>query len=214
MKKAYNPEEEDINNTAYIVKVSISFIVIVLLIAFTIFMGIQYMQQRKLKSLEQDIVSLAKSSQSYVDLQKKFDSKLDTEKYGNKYITPILPSSFQGANITHPLGGNTVIGRSEMSGNKDSELFITLRDVPTKNKCIELVNLLDNEFPVIAVGENDEKNFGINTGMFVKSNYSNRNLSPQHLELTCLNYSQKTGKVNITVWITADTKFINKNLSE
>lgn len=211
-KKAYNPDkEQDTSDAAYLVKLIIVILLSAGAIGFTGLSGYKFWQKKQLVSLEENMLIFAESAQKYSNLQSEFNPKLDTSKYGIENISSIIPKGFKGEKMIHTFGGETVVGISEMNGIPSTELFITIKDIPKEKNCIEFVNLLDKTFPVIAVGKGAPEYIGVNTGMFVKSNYANRVLNQQHLAETCFTDSQQNGKVNITVWFTTKTPITSKN---
>lgn len=208
-KQPYNNLDET-QDIAYLVKVGLVAVLLISACGFGGYQGYQYWNKQKVVNLEQDTLVFIEAAQKYVDLNKNFLTNIDTKKHGNEYIRSILPSSFKGANITHSLGGDTVVGLTGMSGVPNHELYLTFKDVPVKH-CVPLVLEFNKNLPVIAVGEPISTAEGVNTGMFVKSNYAQRELNESHLIATCTEKAGVIGKVNITVWATSQTDLITKN---
>lgn len=203
-------EDENTNDMVFLAKIIFGGVLVMGLLTTAGFVGYQFWQSWQVSNLKNETLELAEIAQKYVDIEKRFNPQLDTSLHGSKYISSILPKNYQGAKLEHSLEGEIVVGRSGMSGKANTELFITLKDIPGEKRCVNLVRAFDATIPVIAVGESGD-NIGMDTGMFVKSNYAQRVLSQEHLEATCFSLSQKTGKVNVTIWITADTQILTKN---
>lgn len=210
MSKQSNNNFDDTQDAAYLVKVGFGAIVLLSALGFGGFHGYKFYQKTVASKLNQDVLELVESSQKFVDLNGNFIADLDSLRVGNKYIRTIASPSFGGMNLVHRLGGETVVGLSGMSGIPNNEIYITMKDIPF-DQCINVAKVFDEKLPVIAVGEATPTNIGVNTGMFVKSNYASRVLNDLHLEATCVDKAGMAGKVNITVWATSKIDLITKN---
>lgn len=184
-------------------------VILIIFISFLMVFGLYklylYQASNKVKSINETIVQVAHVAQGFANLNGQFN--FDKNNFLN------IMNNHDALKNNNSLSMQEIdVGVSTLGKKQNADFYITVKGIDAK-ACKELLEMLKDNFDVIAVGKNLSQNVGLSTGMYVENIYGNRKFDSRFANETCNKESLSNGKVNITTWVGKDNNLTLNGVS-